>query len=114
MSVLQVRIRELRETKGLSQEQLAQEVDTSQRQISKYENGKQEPTAHVLFSLADALDTTTDYLLGRTNIRDRPLRNEGDLTTQERAALTAWRKGNTVEAIHIISGEGLKKIVMMS
>jgi transcriptional regulator with XRE-family HTH domain len=87
----------------MSQEQLAHEVGTSQRQISKYENEKNDPTAHVLNSLADALDTTADYLLGRTDIRERPLRNTSDLSPNERALIRALRQGEQLEAIRIIS-----------
>lgn len=96
----------------MSQEQLAHQVGTSQRQISKYENGKNEPTAHVLDSLADALDTTADYILGRTDIIERPMRDYSDLDMDERAVVKALRQGERLEAIRIITDGGLKKTVV--
>lgn len=68
------RIQERRKALSLSQEDLAEVIGTNQKQISKYETGKNDPTGDVLIALADALDTTVDYLLGRTNTPDRPLR----------------------------------------
>ena len=89
---LGTRIAARRTSLGMSQEYLAELIDSTQRQISKYENGINQPTAEVLSRLADALQTTTDYLLGRTEIVDRPLRGQGDLTEFERQAILALRE----------------------
>ncbi len=76
---------------GMTQEELAERVGTSQRQISKYETGKQDPTGDVIIALAFALDTTADWLLGLTNIADRPLRGQGDLSQDEIELLEMYR-----------------------
>jgi transcriptional regulator with XRE-family HTH domain len=73
------RISERRRQLKLSQETLAFRIGTSQTQISRYERGENDPTGDVLVKIADALDTTTDWLLGRTDYADRPLRGKGDL-----------------------------------
>lgn len=80
----QVRISQRRKLLKMSQEELAYRVGTNQRQISRYERGENDPTADVLIKLADALDTTTDWLLGRTDIQDRPLRGADDLNDLEK------------------------------
>lgn len=59
------RIKELREEKGLSQRQLAAEIKASQANISRWENGTQDPSTEWLIALADFFNGTTDYLLGR-------------------------------------------------
>lgn len=59
------RLRELRELKGLSQEQLAEVSCLSQSAIAKSEKGKSTPKSSVLDKLASALDCTMDYLYGR-------------------------------------------------
>lgn len=89
---LGTRIAARRTSLDMSQEYLAVLVGSTQRQISKYEKGINQPTAEVLSRLADALQTTTDYLLGRTEIIDRPLRGQGDLTEFERQAILALRE----------------------
>ena len=66
------RIRDLREDADLYQKQLAQLLRCSQQTYSDYECGKVDIPTEVLLILADYYDTTTDYLLGRTNQRENP------------------------------------------
>ncbi len=66
------RIRDLREDADLYQRQLAEILHCSQRIYSNYERGDVDIPTQVLIQLADYYDTTTDYLLGRTNYRDNP------------------------------------------
>ncbi len=94
MSLLAQRIAQRRRQRDLSQDDLATLVDTTQKQISKYENGINNPTADVLAKIAIALDTTTDWLLGLTDYPSRPLRNMGDLNDLERKAVELLRSQN--------------------
>lgn len=57
------RIKNLRIAKKLTQSELANKVGLSYVQIGRYETGKSAPSAEVLNKLADALDTTNDYLM---------------------------------------------------
>lgn len=86
------RIRQCRLKLNYSQEELSEIVGTSQRQVSSYETGQNDPTGRVLAALANALNTTADYLLGLTDIEDRPLRSSGDLTDDERQILELYRE----------------------
>ena len=61
------RIRELRQSKGLSQMQLAKELNISQSAIAKWELGKTEPGASALILLSKFFNETTDYILGLTD-----------------------------------------------
>jgi len=58
-------LRELREAKGWSQEELSERSDVSQSVIAKSERGQSSPRADALDKLAEALDCTVDYLVGR-------------------------------------------------
>ncbi len=62
------RIIELREAQGLNQKQLADQLEISANQVSKYELGKGEPSIEVLMKLKRKLNTTADYLLGDANV----------------------------------------------
>ena len=104
MSVLKDRIRTRRKDLGLSQEDLAFYLKTNQRQVSRYETGENDPTGDVLIQLARALDTTTDWLLGLSDERQRPLDRTTDLEADERNIIAALRRGKPFEAIQIISG----------
>ena len=54
----------LRKAKGMTQVQLAEAADTSQRAISYYENHASFPPAQALIALAKALHVSADELLG--------------------------------------------------
>lgn len=64
-----LRIKELRQDKGLSQGDLAKELGLSQQTISSYEKGIREPDISTLKKLADFFQVSLDYLLGETNIK---------------------------------------------
>lgn len=61
------RIRDLREDADLKQKEIASILEIDQRVYSNYEIGKREIPTHLLIKLADYYNTTTDYILGRTN-----------------------------------------------
>lgn len=105
MTTIGQRILHLRKQQKMTQEELAFKIGTSQRQVSFYETGKNEPTANVLNLLADALNTTSDYLIGRTGIPDRALRGSGDLDELELEAIRVIRSlasGERTKAIKVL------------
>ena len=62
------RLRDLREDRDLRQQDVAEILGISQTVYSRYERGFQTiPVVHLL-KLADFYHTSTDYLLGRTNV----------------------------------------------
>lgn len=61
------RIRDLREDRDLTQKQVAQMLGMSQTGYSKYETGENDIPTQILIKLADYYETSTDYLLGRTD-----------------------------------------------
>ena len=60
-----IRLRRAREYRGLSQGELAKRADLQASAISHFETGTRKPSFDNLRLLADKLDVTTDYLLGR-------------------------------------------------
>lgn len=67
-SLLGIRIKELREQKGLTQEQVQSFAGISQSTLSELERGKISPkTIGAIAALARELETTADYLLGLTD-----------------------------------------------
>lgn len=64
------RIVELRKQAKLSQTDLAQYINCSQRSISHYENETHKIPPDVLDKLCTAFDCTADYLLGRSDIKN--------------------------------------------
>lgn len=71
MSVTAERIKELRKQKNLTQQGLADQIKSSRDTIANYENDRNKSTLAMLSLIADALDTTAEYLQGKT---DNPLK----------------------------------------
>lgn len=63
------RLKELRVAEGLTQEKLAARLDYGYTAIANYESGRNEPSMQDFVRLCEALDSSADYLLGRSDIR---------------------------------------------
>lgn len=96
------RLKALRESLGLTQGELAEELDISEPQIWRYENGESKPRGDVVIKFATLFGVSSDYLLGLT---DNPgVHMDEELSPKERAAIVAWRRGQPLEAVKIIVG----------
>ena len=67
-----MRLKALREKRGISQLKLAMDLGLNQNSISRYESGAREADYKTLIALADYFDVSIDYLLERT---DKPIMN---------------------------------------
>ena len=72
MGVFGDRLREVRVMRNMTQEQLAEMADIARTMVGRYETTDQLPALDTLMRVADALGTSTDYLLGRTDTLDAP------------------------------------------
>lgn len=61
------RIRELREDHDYTQREIAKMLDMPQPQYYRYEQGYRDIPTDILIKLADIYNTSTDYILDRTN-----------------------------------------------
>ncbi len=61
------RLKDMREDKDLVQKEVAAFLGIDQRVYSNYETGKREIPTRFVVALADFYNTSTDYLLNRTN-----------------------------------------------
>lgn len=62
-----MRLKYLREQKGISQLRLAMDLNLNQNSISRYEKGVREADYKTLILLADYFNVSIDYLLERTD-----------------------------------------------
>ena len=67
MSTFPERLRRLREGRKMKRSVLADLCGVSRSMIWRYESGQAAPTSDILVNMADIFDTSTDYILGRTN-----------------------------------------------
>jgi transcriptional regulator with XRE-family HTH domain len=92
------RLKQLRESKGWTREDLALRLQATYSTIAKYETGVRTPDYNVISKIADEFGVSTDYLLGRTDdptsptqqrnkvVRNYPIPPKGyeDLSPEER------------------------------
>lgn len=64
-------LKRARKEARVTQAQAAQAAGVSLSMYQFYEYGRNEPTASVLISLADFFDVSLDYLVGRSDRRER-------------------------------------------
>ena len=62
-----MRLKALREKRGISQLKLAMDLDMNQNSTSRYETGAREADYKSLIKFADYFDVSIDYLLERTD-----------------------------------------------
>lgn len=85
------RLKKIRETNNMLQSDLAKKINLSSSAVSMYELGERDPDTETLKKIADVLNVSTDYLLGRTDkpqidIFDKPMtlaasmKNNADLS----------------------------------
>ena len=84
-----LRLKKLRDAKGLSQKELAQKLGVSKGTVYRYENNTQSPSLENAAKLALLLDTSLDYLAGLENALTIQL---PDLNEEERNALMAFTR----------------------
>ncbi len=96
------RLRTLRLKHQLTMKALGERLNIAPSTISGYENGNRKPDIDTLKLLADVFDTSTDYLIGRTNDPSPPSKQNdgflyGETMTDEeihflKESLAAFRK----------------------
>ncbi len=71
MDILGERLKMLRKEKRMTQPELAGLLKQSLRAYQYYESGHHVPELHNLIFLADFYDVSMDYLIGRSETRER-------------------------------------------
>lgn len=64
------RLRNLREVKGYNQEKLAKLLGLSSSTIGMYEQKRRQPDNETLVKIAEIFDVSTDYLLGKSEVKN--------------------------------------------
>ena len=92
-------LKRIRKQKGMSQKECAAAAGISVTQYQNYEYGKSEPTASVLFALADHFDVSIDYLVG---LSDNPNRAQPEELRLEQLQALADKLG-----VHVLDVIGI-------
>ena len=71
MATFAQRMKQLRKEKNLKQQQLADQFSVKLRTYQGYEYGESYPEVAKLVAIADFFDVSLDYLMGRSEVRER-------------------------------------------
>lgn len=71
LQIFGLRLKELREERGISQRELAEIIGISKGAVYYYESDGRAPDIVTLEKISDYFDISADYLLGRTNARTK-------------------------------------------
>ena len=93
------KIKELRTSQKLTQNEFAERLGVTKSAISSYENGSRLPSYDILIKISRIFKVTTDYLLGCSNEKIQTISVSG-LTEKQIAAIAssidAYRTFNTI------------------
>ena len=64
------KLKKARKAAGLSQEKVAQILNISQSNISKYENGALEPSLDTIYELIDLYDINANFLFNKNELNE--------------------------------------------
>ena len=91
-----MRLLELRNEKGLSQRDMAKELQISQGTYNNWENGRTQPSIEQLVALANFFSVSVDYLIGYTD--DYGMAYVQDALTSEEKVLLKYFRSLSTEA----------------
>lgn len=80
-----IRLKELRKSKNLTQQELAEKIDLVKSSISAYEKCSKYPSIEVLIKLCNYFSVSSDYLLG---LSDNAELKKYDLSEEQREIIT--------------------------
>lgn len=85
------RLRDIREKKGLTQDELGHICEVGANQISRYERGAVDPTIYTMRMIATHLGVSVDFLLG---LVDEPqgIASPSEIKPDERELLDIYRR----------------------
>lgn len=73
MQILGERLKQLRDEFGFDQKEMGRKLNITSSAYGYYEQGRNEPPLETLVKIAEIFNVTTDYLLGRSDIRENPV-----------------------------------------
>ncbi len=72
------RLRDIRLKRDMTQQELANAIGIALRSYQCYEQGRRQPSLKLLVALADTLDISTDYLLGRDEFLNKETKGRSE------------------------------------
>lgn len=94
MSKFSDKFKELRKSRNLSQQQLADYLHTSKSSVNMYERGEREPGLEMLEAIADYFNVDMDYLMGKAEVANQTLPSVPFPNADEQELIKIYRNVN--------------------
>ena len=104
------RLKQRRQFKGFTQQDLADQLRVSQQQVARWERGTSDASADSVAQLARALDCTTDWLLGLVE-QTHGYVQESALSTDERQLVDLYRQRKLPQIIMRLVNELVQELL---
>ena len=104
-----IKIKILRESKGLTQQQLADMLDISRQTVQKYEAGTNEPDIKMLKRIADIFEVSVDFLIDHRvlgNDPNYPITEKEFLFVEQSRKLSDKDRGYIFGLVDSLSSKG--------
>lgn len=112
------RMRQLRVESNITTKELADKLKVARTTVSNWENGNRNPDLEMLKRIAKTLDSTTDYLLGMSDVRnpyenrtDKPNNEDNDKPMEEPNTIAAHFDGEDYTEEELKEIENFKRWV---
>lgn len=105
------RLRSLREEADLHQKEVADKVGVKRNTVTSWENGDRQPEVGRLEKVADLFSVSTDYLLGRSDVRLNIENRERVRDTMEVALADVRRRANLSDDDMILVRKQLDSLI---
>jgi transcriptional regulator with XRE-family HTH domain len=109
--MLSEKLAELRKKRGLGQIDLAEHLKITRQAYSSYETAKREMDFESLCKIADFYNVTTDYLLGRYDIKPFLLDDEDEINVIRRYRSLDQRGKDAIKANLIFEQSQISKTI---
>ncbi|MBE6707944.1 MAG: helix-turn-helix transcriptional regulator [Ruminococcaceae bacterium] len=93
--MFRIKLKELRESKGLSQYTFARDFGVSQSAVGNWESGIRLPKADIIEKIAEYFDVSVDYLLGRTEEKKPSVQSDEGI--DENTVIICGRDGKAIK-----------------
>ena len=94
-------LKHLRQEKGITQRDLAKQLNISPSTIAMYETGQRKPDSDMLEAIADYFNVSIDYLLCRTDVKN-PSDEISDALEDDKELADFWNKLKEREDLQLL------------
>lgn len=105
--IFRERLREARKLRGYNQDELAEMAKMPASSVAHFEGGTRKPSFESLRRIANALEVTTDYLLGRADSPE--MAEAGDPLYRDVAKLTGSDREIAKDFLKMLAERNAKK-----